>query len=92
MRWLRAVPIGLTVGVPIGERGAREMDAYYWLNLSGAWGFPMGNRLSGEFRLEIQNVTDEQDPIGITGGGELRVLRRGYQRPRRYRALVGVKF
>ncbi len=75
----------------IGERGGRELDSYWWLNLSGACGFPLGDRLTGEVRLEIQNVTDQQDQVGIKGTGEVRALRRGFQRPRRYRVLDSVK-
>ncbi len=48
--------------------------------------------MTGEFRLEVQNVTNEQDQIGITGRGEARALRRAFQRPQRFRALFGVRF
>ena len=68
------------------------MDAYWWLNLRGAYGFPIGGKVTGEVRLEIQNATNQQDDIGITGGGEVRNIRRGWQRPRRYRVLLGVRF
>ena len=86
------VPASFGSGVTIGERGGRELDSYWWLNLSGAYGFPLGDRLTGEVRLEIQIVTDQQDQVGITGTGEVQALRRGFPRPRRYRVLGSVKF
>ena len=61
--------------------------------MSGAYSFPVYKHVVGDFRLEVQNVTDNQDQLSATGRGRRRAtLRRGWQRPRRYRALFGVRF
>ena len=85
-------PTEIGVGVPLEVEGNRHIDPHYWVNLSGAYGFPMWKKMTGEFRLEVQNVTNEQDQIGVTGRGEARALRRSFQRPQRFRALFGVRF
>jgi hypothetical protein len=85
-------PTEIAVTVPLEPEGSRHIDPHYWVNLSGAYGFPMWKELTGEFRLEVQNVTNEQDQIGVTGRGEARALRRVFQRPQRFRALFGVRF
>jgi hypothetical protein len=85
-------PTEIGVTVPLEVEGSRHIDPHYWVNLSGAYGFPMWKEMTGEFRLEVQNVTNEQDQIGITGRGEARALRRVFQRPQRFRALFGVRF
>ncbi len=87
------IPDSTAVGISVEPLNSRRMDAFYWLNLSGAYGFPLSsNKVTGELRVEIQNVLDSQDQVGITGRGEVRPLRRGFQRPRRFRVLAAVKF
>ncbi len=87
------IPIGLSVGVPLEAPGSRELSSHWWMNLSGAYGFPLSrNRVLGELRVEIQNVTNNQDQVGVTSRGEARALRRGFQRPRRFRVLASIKF
>jgi len=89
---LSGIPLGLGVSVPLEERGSREITSHWWLNLSGAYAFPLGSKVSGEVRLEIQNATDNQRQVGVESDGEVRPLRRGFQRPRRLRLLGSVKF
>ncbi len=88
------IPDSTAVGISVEPLNSRRMDAFYWLNLSGAYGFPLskGNKVTGELRVEVQNALNDQDQVGITGRGEVRPLRRGFQRPRRLRVLAGVKF
>ena len=77
-------PIEIDVTVPLEPEGSRHIDPHWWLNLSGAYGFPVWKRMTGELRLEVQNATDQQDQIGVTSRGEARALRRAFQRPRRF--------
>ncbi len=87
------IPDSTGVGVPVEERGSREITSHWWLNLSAAYGFPLSkDRLRGEIRLEVQNATDNQRQVGVTGSGEVRPLRRGFQRPRRFRVLASISF
>ena len=89
---------------PAGAKGRRHGDEYT-LNLSGAWGFPMGWKLRGEFRVEALNVTDQQrlrnvnfgrqsglDGTSIAGVGEAYPARRVFQRPRQVRASFSLRF
>jgi len=78
----------------------------YTLNLSGAWGFPLGREgLTGEFRVEVLNATDQQrlrnlnfgrqsglDSDSIAGRGTPWPARRVFQRPRQVRANLTVRF
>ena len=74
---------------PVGERRTTE---HYWLNLSGAWGFPVANRLTGELRLEMTNVLDQQRQININDQGEVQPVRRDFMLPRQLRANVSFRF
>ncbi|MEE2778438.1 MAG: TonB-dependent receptor [Acidobacteriota bacterium] len=90
---------------PAGDHGTRHVDEYT-INLSGAWGFPLGKEgLRGEFRVEVLNVTDQQrlrnlnfgrqsgqDSSSIAGRGTPWPARRVWQRPRQVRANVTVRF
>jgi hypothetical protein len=85
-------PVGLGLPVPFEPEGSERIDSHWWLNLSGAYAFPIYKQVLGDFRVEIQNATDNQDQLSATSRGEARTLRRGWQRPRRFRALVGIRF
>ena len=85
-------PIGLGVGVPLEPEGSAHISSHWWLNVSGAYSFPVHKKVSGEVRLEVQNLTDNQEQLSATGRGEARTLRRGWQRPQRFRALFGIRF
>ena len=75
-----------------GARGRREADSYV-LNLSVAYGFPMGWKdLRGEVRVEGVNVTNQQRVTEHTGLGELYPARRFFQRPRQLRASFTIGF
>jgi hypothetical protein len=86
-------PVGLGVAVPFDPEGtADRVTSHWWLNLSGAYAFPIFKKVTGDLRLEVQNATDNQEQLSATGRGEARTLRRGWQRPRRLRVLFGVRF
>jgi hypothetical protein len=74
---------------PVGERRTTE---HYWLNLSGAWGFPITERLNGELRVEVTNVLDQQRQININDQGEVQPVRRDFMLPRQARANVSIRF
>jgi hypothetical protein len=85
-------PVGIGVTVPLEPEGSSHIASHWWVNMSGAYAFPVHKKVSAEFRLEVQNVTDNQEQLSATGRGEARAIRRGWQRPRRLRALFGVRF
>ena len=83
--------VGLATHVP-GEFGRRTSDEYT-LNLSGAYGFPLGrDDLRAEFRVEVINVTDQQRQRDFSGRGEVYPVRRYFQRPRQIRANFSIRF
>ena len=75
---------------PVGDNG-RRLDDFYQLNLSAAWGFPLPGTLRGNFRVEGLNMTDSQETLHVDGRGEVRPVRRDFQRPRQFRALFSIK-
>ncbi len=77
---------------PFGAEGRRTSDEYT-INLSGAWGFPMGYRdVRGELRVEVLNATNQQRRRNWDGQGEVYPVRRYYQRPRQMRASIKFRF
>jgi hypothetical protein len=78
--------------VVVEPNGTRKLDSHWMLNLGASWGFPLGNKLRGEVRVEGTNVTDNQEQILISDRGEVRRVRREFQRPRQFRLLASVKF
>ena len=77
---------------PFGAEGRRTSDEYT-INLSGAWGFPMGYRdVRGEVRVEVLNATNQQRRRRWDGQGEVYPVRRYYQRPRQMRASIKFRF
>ncbi len=88
-----ANPVLLDVGVLVEQNGTRRLDDHYEVNLSTAWNFPLGfSDTRGEFRVEVTNLTDQQEQIGVNGRGEVQAVRRDFQRPRQVRATIGIKF
>ncbi|REJ76486.1 MAG: hypothetical protein DWQ36_18975 [Acidobacteria bacterium] len=73
-------------------RGARRLDDIYTLNLSAAWNFPIFREVGGQLRIEGLNVTDQQEQVDITSRGEVRPVRRDFQRPRQVRASFTLSF
>lgn len=75
-------------------RACRKIDDHYWMNLSGAWGFPLGKEgLDGEIRLEITNVLDDQDLTGVRGNdGRPGSSKRYWTQPRKLRLLATLRF
>jgi hypothetical protein len=87
-----AVQFGNGLDVFVEPVGERRTAGYGWLNLSGAWGFPVMNRVSGEFRVEVTNVTDHQLQVNINDQGEVQPVRRDFNLPRQARGSVSFRF
>jgi Carboxypeptidase regulatory-like domain/TonB dependent receptor len=90
-------PAGLLVGtngldMKAEPNGTRRLRDHYWLNLTGAYGFPLGERVTGELRVEVMNATDAQARLGILDKGEVRPVRREFQQPRQFRVLGTLHF
>ena len=81
-----------SIGLQVEERGARRLDGTHNLNLNLAYGFPLFNQVTGQFRVEILNVTDQQEQTFVTGRGDVRAVRRDFQRPQQARASFTVRF
>jgi hypothetical protein len=81
------------VGVFFTPRGTNDNDDFWWLNLSGAWNFPIKGDWTGGLRLEISNVFDEQTQVATSDqtGAPLR-SRRSFQQPRKFRLVGTVRF
>jgi hypothetical protein len=74
-------------------RDANELDDTQALNLTGAYEFPIVKQLSGSLRVEVANVTDEQEQIAVNlATGQAIPVRQSYQKPREYRFVAGVRF
>ena len=59
----------------------------------GAYGFPIKGAWTGQLRLEVSNVTDEQKQIVTsTFTGEPLRSRRSFQQPTKYRLIGSVRF
>jgi hypothetical protein len=82
-----------TINLFLTPRGTFDNEDFYFLNTSGAWGFPLGSRLRGQLRLELTNVTDEQDQVATSGrtGAPLR-SRRSFQQPTKVRVLASIRW
>ncbi len=74
-------------------RGSQELEDTLNLNLTGTWRFPLGQRVEGQVRGELANITDEQEQI-IVNPFNARPFpgRVSYQIPREFRLIVGVNF
>jgi hypothetical protein len=74
-------------------RGSLDNEDFYFLNLTGAWSFPIRGQLTGSLRAEVTNVTNEQDQVATSErtGAPLR-SRRSFQQPRKYRLLGSLRF
>ena len=81
------------IGIFFNERGSFQDNDYYWLNLTGAYGFPIEGSVTAQIRLETTNITDEQEQIvtSTTTGAPLR-SRRSFQQPTKYRLVGSVRF
>ena len=83
--------VGLLLHPP-GTQGRFTSDEYT-INLSGAWGFPMGYRdVRGEVRVEVLNATNQQRRRSWGGDGQVYPVRRFFQRPRQVRASLRFRF
>jgi len=80
------------VYVPLERNGVRRLPAFYDLNLSIAWGFPLKDRVRGQLRIEGTNVTNQQDQINVGLYGEPLRVRREFQRPSQLRAIISISY
>jgi hypothetical protein len=80
------------LGINFEQEGSRRLDDYWWINLSLAWLFPLGDNVKGQFRVESTNVTNEQDMISVGGTGYPRNSRREFQRPTQHRFIFNISF
>ena len=82
-----------SINLYLTERARFENDDYFWANVSGAWTFPLGGDVSGRLRLEITNLTNEQELVATSTrtGFPLR-SRRSFQQPRKMRVLASIRF
>jgi hypothetical protein len=78
--------------IPLEKNGDRRLPAFYDLNLTGAWGFPVAGKVRGQLRVEMTNVTNQQKQVDVTINGEPRRLRRSYQRPQAVRTTLSFSF
>ena len=75
-----------------GTQGRFTSDEYT-VNLSGAWGFPLGYRdTRAELRVEVLNATNQQRRRSWGGDGQVYPVRRFFQRPRQLRASLKFRF
>jgi hypothetical protein len=81
------------IGLFFNPRGSFHDNDYYWLNITGAYGFPIKGSWSGQIRLETTNITNEQEQIvtSTTTGAPLR-SRRSFQQPTKYRLIGSIRF
>jgi len=74
-------------------RGSIENKDFYFMNLTGAYSFPIRGPVTGQVRLEMTNITNEQVQVATADrtGAPLR-SRRSFQQPRKYRLVGAVRF
>ena len=82
-----------TATLYVEQRGIRETGGHAWTNLSTAWGFPLGGRIRGEVRMEVTNVSDRQDLVGVSAtDGRPSQSKRSWSQPRKMRLLATFRF
>jgi hypothetical protein len=73
--------------------GAHRLSDNHYINLNGTWRFPISGPVNGSLRVEVANIDDPQEQIGINENtGEPAQNRRSWQKPREFRLVVGVSF
>ena len=76
--------------------GSRRLASQQQLNLNIDWDFDIGKSLDGQLRLEVINVLNEQEQIGVATNqrytGEPTLSTAILQRPRSVRLIAGIKF
>ena len=81
-----------SVYVPLERNGVRRLPAFYDLNLTFAWGFPLTDRVRGQLRVEGTNVTNQQDQVNVGLYAEPIRVRREFQRPSQIRTSLSISF
>jgi hypothetical protein len=83
----------LTTTRYIQPRDANALEDLMSLNLTGGWSFPIAGPMDGSLKLEVTNVTDEQEQIDVVlATGVPQPARGFFSQPREIRALAGVRF
>ncbi len=76
-------------------RGSHRNPSQYQINLGIGWSFPVAGQVGGQILVEILNVTNEQELIGVLGrevDGAPTPTTLNYQLPRWYRIVATVRF
>jgi hypothetical protein len=76
-------------------RGSNRNPDHKELSLSVEWQFPIVSQLEAGIRLDVVNVTNEQELVGVTGlaeTGEPTPSTLNYQTPRYYRVMAKFTF
>ncbi len=74
-------------------RDTNQLEDTHTLNLTGIWDFPLGGRINGRVGVELVNITNEQEIIGINrGNGRQLPGAAALQSPREIRLHAGIRF
>ena len=74
-------------------RDVNQLEDTHTVNLTGMWDFPLGGRIHGRVGLELVNITNAQEIIGINrANGRQLPGTAALQSPREYRIHVGIRF
>jgi hypothetical protein len=75
------------------KRGSERLTDVQQLALNANWNFPIVSKVTGNLRVEMTNVFDEQDQllINLTNGQAL-PLRIAYEFPRETRLVAAIRF
>ena len=98
--WARTENIDVLDGteemtVYVEPRGSNRNPYHKELSLSFGWQFPIVSRVDAGVRLEVINVTNEQELVGLTGlpqTGEPTPTTLNYQTPRYFRVSAKITF
>ncbi len=74
-------------------RDTNQLEDTHTLNLTGMWDFPLGGGINGRFGVELVNITNEQEIIGINRANGRQIPgTAALQSPREVRLQAGIRF
>ncbi|MCY3928243.1 MAG: carboxypeptidase regulatory-like domain-containing protein [Acidobacteria bacterium] len=74
-------------------RDTNQLEDTHTVNLTGIWDFPLGGRINGRVGVELVNITNEQEIIGINrANGRQFPGTAAFQSPREVRLQAGIRF
>ncbi len=74
-------------------RDAIELENTIRLSLTGSWNFPIKGRVEGRLAIEVVNLNNEQELIGINRANSRPIPGiAAYQLPREIRGQIGIQF